>query len=119
MILSVVVFVPLLPFLLNRFHPTAEAYTLAKQLLLWSIPALILFAPMSNTLPFTLRAMGNSVYPTLVSLGVLWVVSIGMGYVFALPMEMGLWGIWLAQWISWAVRSLLFYLPFRKKHKPS
>lgn len=114
MILSCIVFVPLLPFLLHRFHPTAEAFTMAKQLLLWSIPAMILFSPMSNTLPFTLRASGDSTYPSLVSLGVLWAISIGLGYVLAIPMKMGLWGIWIAQWASWAVRSLLFYVRFRR-----
>ena len=115
MILSCVVFVPLLPFLLNRFHPTAEAFTMARQLLLWSIPAMILLSPMSNTLPFTLRAGGDSAYPSIVSLAVLWVISIGLGYVLAIPMELGLWGIWIAQWASWGVRSLLFYIRFRKK----
>lgn len=114
MVLSCMVFVPLLPFLLNRFHPTAEAFAMARQLLLWSIPSLLLFAPMSNTLPFTLRAAGDSAYPSFVSLGVLWVVSIGLGYVLAIPMELGLWGIWIAQWASWAVRSLLFYIRFRR-----
>lgn len=114
MILSCMVFVPLLPFLLNRFHPTGDAFAMARQLLLWSIPALILFAPMSNTLPFTLRAGGDSAYPSFVSLGVLWVVSIGLGYLLAIPMGLGLWGIWVAQWASWAVRSLLFYGRFRQ-----
>ena len=115
MLLSCLVFVPLLPFLLNRFHPTAEAFAMARKLLLWSIPSLLLFAPMSNTLPFTLRAAGDSAYPSYISLGVLWVISIGLGYVFAIPMGWGLWGIWAAQWLSWAVRSLLFYLRFRRK----
>ncbi len=114
-ILSCMVFVPLLPFLLNRFHPTAEAFAMARQLLLWSVPALILLSPMSNTLPFTLRAMGDSTYPSAVSLGVLWAVSIGLGYVLAIPLSLGLWGIWFATWTSWGIRSLLFYVRFRKK----
>ena len=115
-ILSCLVFVPLLPLLLNRFHPTAEAFTMARQLLLWSVPALILLSPMSNTLPFTLRAMGDSTYPSTVSLGVLWAISIGLGYVLAIPLSLGLWGIWFATWASWGVRSLLFYARFRKKN---
>ncbi|MBP3413008.1 MAG: MATE family efflux transporter [Oscillospiraceae bacterium] len=116
MVLSCLVFVPLLPVLLNRFHPTAEAYAMAKQLLLYSIPSLILFAPMSNTLPFTLRAGGDSAYPSIVSLAVLWVISIALGYALAIPAGLGLWGIWIAQWLSWAVRSLFFDLRFRRKH---
>ena len=113
-ILSCILFVPLLPVLLNRFHPTAEAFYMARQLLLWTIPALILLSPMSNTLPFTLRAMGDSTYPSVVSLAVLWAVSIGLGYLLAIPMGLGLWGIWIATWASWGVRSLLFYLRFRR-----
>ena len=72
---------------------------------------------MSNTLPFTLRAMGDSTYPSVVSLGVLWIMSIGLGYVLAIPLSLGLWGIWIATWSSWGARSLLFYLRFRRKNE--
>ena len=99
------------------FAMVAEAFSLARLLLLCSIPALGLFAPMSNTLPFILRAVGDSAYPSFVSLGVLWGVSIALGYVFAIPMGIGLWGIWIAQWLSWGVRSMLFYLRFWYKRK--
>lgn len=115
MLISCLVFVPLLPILLRQYHPSAEAYDMARQLLLWSVPSLLLFAPMSNTLPYTLRAGGDSAYPSVLSLSALWLVNIALGYVLAIPAELGLWGIWIAQWASWAVRTLGFYLRFRSK----
>lgn len=115
MLLSCLVFAPLLPILLRQYNPSREAYDMARQLLLWSIPSLLLFAPMSNTLPYTLRAGGDSAYPSALSLAALWLVNIALGYVLAIPAGLGLWGIWAAQWAAWAIRSLGFYLRFRSK----
>ncbi len=115
MVLSCVVFIPLLPVLLQQYHPTAKAYETARALLLWSVPALLLFSPMSNTLPYTLRAGGDSVYPSAVSLAVLWIISIALGYILSIPLHLGLWGIWIAQWVSWAVRTVFFYFRFRSR----
>lgn len=76
---------------------------------------MLLFTPMSNTLPYTLRSGSDTMYPSVLSLAVLWLVSIGLGYVLSIPAGLGLWGIWAATWASWAVRSLGFYVRFRGK----
>ncbi len=115
MLVSCLVFIPLLPLLLRQYNPSQEAYDMARRLLLWSVPSLLLFAPMSNTLPYTLRAGGDSVYPSVLSLAALWLVNIALGYVLAIPAGMGLWGIWIAQWAAWAVRSFGFFLRFRSR----
>ncbi len=113
LILTAVVFYPLLPVLLRQYNPTPEAYTMATKLLCWSIPSLLLFWPKSNTLPCTLRAASDSVYPSILSLVVLWIVNIALGYVLAIPAGLGLWGVWTATWGSWAVRYIGFDLRFR------
>ena len=82
-LLTSALFIPLLPALLGQYHPTPEVLAMAKKLLCWSIPSLLLFWPRSNTLPSTLRAANDTLYPSVVSLAVLWVVTIGLGYVLA------------------------------------
>ena len=109
---ALVVF-PLLPLLLKQYNPSPEAYISAQRLLYASLPALLLFWPSSNTLPNTLRAASDTVYPTVVSLGVLWLITIALGYSLAIPAGLGLWGVWIANWISWALRDIGFMARFR------
>lgn len=104
--------IPLLPALLGQYHPTPEVLAMAKKLLYWSIPSLLLFWPRSNTLPSTLRAANDTLYPSVVSLAVLWVVTIGLGYVLAIPCKLGLLGVWIAMWASWAIRCVVFSVRF-------
>lgn len=115
LILSAVIFYPILPFLLRQYNPSPEAYILSTKLMYTSLPALLLFWPMSNTLPSTLRAASDAVYPSVLSLTILWTISIALGYVLAIPAGFGIWGVWIATWISWAARCAAFYLRFRGK----
>lgn len=111
---TAVLFFPLLSPLLGQYNPTPETRQMATLLLYSSVLPLLLFWPTSNTLPSTLRAMKDTVFPSVLSLAVLWLVSIALGYVLAIPMGMGLWGVWAAMWCSWAVRAIGFQLRFRK-----
>lgn len=111
-LLTSALFIPLLPALLGQYHPTPEVLAMAKKLLYWSIPSLLLFWPRSNTLPSTLRAANDTLYPSVVSLAVLWVVTIGLGYVLAIPCKLGLLGVWIAMWASWAIRCVVFSVRF-------
>lgn len=114
-IIAAIIFYPLLSLLLQQYNPTAEAERMARLLLWASIPCLLIFWPMSSTLPSTLRAASDSAYPTAVSLSVLWIVNIGLGYVLAIHAGLGLWGVWIATWSAWAIRSVLFYLRFHSR----
>lgn len=107
------IFYPLLPVLLQQYNPSPEVAEMATRLLYWSIPALILFWPKSFTMPNTLRAASDTLFPTVVSTAVLWLVNIALGYILAIPCGLGLNGTWIAMWISWAVRSTAFSLRFR------
>ncbi len=113
LIATALVFYPLLPVLLKQYNPTPEAASVATMLIWCSIPALLLFWPKSNTLPSTLRAASDSLYPSVVSLVVLWTVSIALGYILAIPVGLGLWGVWIATWGSWVVRAIGLDLRFR------
>ena len=106
---------PLLPLLLKQHNPSPEVGAAATNLLLWSIISMILFFPKSMTLPAVLRAGSDTLYPSIVSMVVLWVFTIGMGYLLAIPMGLGLNGTWIAMWTAWAVRSTAFSFRFRKR----
>ena len=106
---------PLLPVLLKQYNPSPEVAEMATRLLYWSLIGLIFFYPKSGTMPAVLRAGSDTLYPTIVSMIVLWVFTIGMGYLLAIPMGLGLNGTWIAMWTAWAVRSTLFASRYRSK----
>lgn len=106
---------PLLPILLKQHNPSPEVAVMATRLLYWSLFGLMIFFPKSSTLPAVLRAGSDTMYPTIVSMIVLWVFTIAMGYLLAIPMGLGLNGTWIAMWTAWAVRSTAFSFRFRSK----
>lgn len=106
---------PLLPVLMRQYNPSPEAEAMATRLLYWSIISLMVFFPKSMTLPAVLRAGSDTMYPSIVSMVVLWIFTIGMGYMLAIPMGLGLNGTWIAMWCGWAVRSTAFSFRFRSR----
>ncbi len=66
------------------------------------------FWPASFTLPNALRAAADAKYAMTVSLLSMWIVRIGLSYVFALPLGLGALGVWLAMICDWVVRVFFF-----------
>lgn len=113
LILFSLIFYPLLPLLLKQYDPSAESARMVPLLLYATIPFLIYFWPIGYTMPNTLRAANDTMFPSILSLAVLWVINIALGYVFAIPMGLGLWGVWIATWLGWMVRASGFGMRFR------
>ena len=112
LVLFSLVFFPLLPVLLRQYDPSAESARMVTLLLYSSIPALVLFWPLAYTMPNTLRAGNDTIFPSALSLSVLWVFNIALGYVLAIPCRLGLWGVWIATWSGWIVRAAGFGIRF-------
>ena len=103
---------PLLPVLLRLYRPSPEACALSLRLLLCTLPGLLLFWPLSNTLPNTLRAAGDTVFPSVLSLAAMWSVRVAAGFWLTVPLGLGIMGVWASMWIEWAVRALCLKLRF-------
>lgn len=110
---SVAVLYPLTPLLLKLFAPEASTLPIIYQLLLIGIIPIPFFWSLSNVLPSVLRAAGDASYTSLVSLSSMWIFRIALGYTLAIPLGIGVHGIWIAMVVEWAVRSLLFYIRFK------
>jgi len=113
LVLFSLIFYPLLPLLLQQYNPSAESARMVPLLLYATIPFLIYFWPIGYTMPNTLRAANDTMFPSILSLAVLWVINIALGYVLAIPMGLGLWGVWIATWFGWMVRASGFGMRFR------
>ena len=113
-VLASAVVYPLLPLLLRLYGPSPEAYSLTMRLLVCTLPGLILFWPLSNTLPSTLRAAGDTVFPSVLSLAAMWTIRVALGYWLTVPLGLGIMGVWASMWIEWAVRALCLKLRFNR-----
>ena len=114
MALTALVFYPLLPLLLKLYNPTAETAEIAVSLLWKSLPMMLLFWPVSYVIPYTLRACNDTLFPSAYSLAVMWTVNILLGYALAIPLGLGLEGVWIASWASWIVRAVGYSIRFRR-----
>lgn len=108
-----IVFFILLPLLQQLFQTSAEVSATTTELLLWSLPGLVILFPLCNVYTATIRAAGDSTYITLVSGASLLLLNTGLGYLFAIVLDMGLVGVWIATWSNWLIRGLLLWRRFR------
>ena len=92
-LISIAIFIPLIPWLTSLFHPEPETVPLIRKLLLIAIVPMPFFWPMSNVMPYTLRSAGDATYSSIVSLVTMWVIRVGAGYIAAIPLGYGIEGV--------------------------
>ena len=62
---------------------------------------------------FGLNATGDTMYTTVVSVISCWACSIGLGYVLAIELDLGVYGIWIAAAADELFRGILYQLRWR------
>ena len=115
LLISLVIFIPLIPWLMGFFNPEPNTIPLITRLLWIAIIPMPLFWPMSNVMPYTLRSAGDATYSSIVSLITMWLIRVGAGYIAAVPMGYGVEGVWVCMSLEWVLRTFLFWLRFRGK----
>lgn len=113
LIISLIIFIPLIPWLLGFFSPEPDTIPLIKRLLWIAIIPMPFFWPMSNVMPYTLRSAGDATYSSVVSLITMWLIRVGAGYIAAIPLGFGVEGVWVCMSLEWVLRFILFWVRFR------
>lgn len=62
--------------------------------------------PLAFTIPNVLRAAGDAKYTMTVSVISMWIFRIGCAYILGRYCNMGVFGVWVAMTIDWAVRAV-------------
>lgn len=114
-LLSIIVLMPFMPLLLVLYQAPADTLTVIYQLLLTAIIPMTFFWPVSSIMPSVLRSAGDSNFTSIVSLITMWIVRVGLGYLFAIPLKFGVQGVWISMGLEWMVRTVIFYLRFRSE----
>lgn len=112
-LLSLAIFIPLIPWLLTWYHPSEQAVPLIIHLLWIAIIPMPFFWAMSNIMPYTLRSAGDAVYSSVISLITMWFIRVGAGYIAAIPMGYGVEGAWVCMSLEWVIRFFLFLIRFK------
>ncbi len=111
-LLSVIVILPLMPLLLMLYAPEAETLPVIYPLL-WIGSAFMPFVwSGANVMSNTLRAAGDANFTSVTSLVCMWIVRVGLGYLLALPLGLGINGVWIAMGLEWVVKTIVFRIRF-------
>ena len=104
---NVIIFA-LLPFLLQAYDLSPTTASMASEMIIWHGIFAIVIWPIAFTLPTTFRGAGDARWPMAVSLSVMFICRIGLSYVIADFLGVGVFGTWIAMFIDWYVRAGLY-----------
>ena len=107
LLVTCIIIVPLLPLLLKMYNPSAEATTIIYTCLMIATIGKPLIWSDSYVTPMALRAAGDVMFSTWVSVASLFIGRIAIGYVLTIVLGLGVPGVWLAMMIEWCLRAIL------------
>lgn len=104
LVINLVIFA-ILPFVLQLYNLSAQTAAMTSEMVIWHGVFAVLVWPISFTLPTTFRGAGDARWPMAVSLSVMFICRIGLSYVIADFLGVGVFGTWIAMFIDWYVRA--------------
>ena len=106
-VINLVIFIAL-PWILGIYNLSAQTASMATEMIIWHGIFAIIIWPVSFTLPSTFRGAGDSKSVMYISLAVMFACRIGLSYVIADWMGIGVFGTWIAMFIDWYVRAGIY-----------
>ena len=108
--IAIIIFAPQICKYMFSLKP--ESTEIAVKIMRWHSVNAIVFWPTAFALPNALRAAGDVKYTMVVSSIAMWVCRIGLSFVFAKYMGMGVFGVWVAMTCDWYLRTVMFVIRF-------
>ena len=102
-----------LPGIMYLYNLSPEAAGFTKQIIWYHGICCMVFWPEAFTLANTLRAARDVRYCMILSIVSMWVFRICFSYILGVKMGLGVFGVWIAMTIDWAVRAALFIVRYR------
>lgn len=112
-VLSLLILLPVLPLILKMYQAPADTLSMIYTITLVAVVFMPFFWPTSNTMPAVMRAAGDAAFSSYFALITMWVIRVGLGYVAAISLGLGLPGVWLCMCLEWVVRTFVFWKRFR------
>ena len=112
-LITLAVCLPCMPWILMLYQAPPETVQAIYGALFIASVCMPLLWPISTIMPSVLRATGDAKFSSYFSLVTMWIIRVGMGYVFAITLGLGVNGVWCSMVLEWAVRSVVFWLRYR------
>lgn len=112
-IINIVIFA-LLPFILEIYQLSSQTAAMTSEMVIWHGIFAVIIWPIAFTLPAMFRGAGDSKSVMYISLAVMFTCRIGLSYIIADWMGVGVFGTWIAMFIDWYVRAALYIYRDRK-----
>lgn len=102
---AIVLFI--LPKILEIYGLSDQATQWIYQLV-WVHAIMLLIWPLAYSLPVVFRAAGDAKFPMIISTSAMIFCRIILSFVFALYFNMGMVGTWVAMFLEWIVKGIIF-----------
>lgn len=107
-VISSIVVLALLPFIMDIYGLSDTATTLATQNVWWHAGFMVVIWPLAYTLPVTFRSSGDAKFPMMVGILSMFFCRIALAYLLSIYFNMGMFGTWVAMFIDWIVKAIIF-----------
>lgn len=97
-----------LPMILKLYGLSETATVLTTQIVWWHGAFTVLVWPLAYTLPVIFRAAGDAKFPMLIGIAAMFFCRIALAYVLSNNFNMGMFGTWVAMFIDWIVKAVIF-----------
>jgi Na+-driven multidrug efflux pump len=107
-VFSCAIVLALLPAILKVYGLSESATSLTTQIVWWHAAFALLIWPLGYTLPVTFRASGDAKFPMIVAMLSMFFCRIALAYLLGVYFNMGMFGTWVAMFMDWIVKSIIF-----------
>jgi len=107
-LVSCILVLALLPFIMDVYGFSETATTLTTQNVWWHAGFMVVIWPLAYTLPVTFRASGDAKFPMIVGILSMFFCRIALAYLLGIYFNMGMFGTWVAMFIDWIVKAIIF-----------
>ncbi len=104
-----------IPFLLKAYQLSEETYRITFQIIMMHGIACCIIWPPSYTYSHTLQAVGETTYTMIIAIASTWIFRIGFSYLLGSKLGFGIYGVWMATFVDWAVQTLFYGIWFRRR----
>lgn len=104
--------VAMLPVIIRAYHLSPETAAITRKILLYHTLCCVTVWPVSFTLPNTLRASNDVKYTMVTAIISMWIFRIFFSFVLGKWLGWGVFGVWVAMTLDWAVRAVLFFIRY-------
>lgn len=107
-VVSCAVVLALLPFVMDFYGLSEAATAMTTKNVWWHAAFMVVIWPLAYTLPVTFRASGDAKFPMIVGILSMFFCRIALAYLLSIYFNMGMFGTWVAMFLDWIVKSIIF-----------